>query len=126
MAVFTRPVTFASLDGSASLDAEAVIDTGSQYCLIPQEWAEQFGLPRLGEEDAELADGTMLRMVVAAVRVVMQGRARIVTALLGPSGVTPLIGASTLAEFSFGVDPAGERLIPQVVRLLQTTHWPTW
>lgn len=126
MGAFTRPVTFAALDGSASIDAEAVIDTGSTFALIPQDWAEQLRLPVLDEEDVELADGTVQRMRVAAVWLEMQGRTRVANVYLAPPGATPLIGASCLGVFGFGVDPEGQRLIPQVLRLLTLTNWPTW
>ena len=113
MPVFTRPATFQSIDGSASIDAEAVIGTGSTFSLIPEDWAEQLGLPLLGEDDMELADGTTRRMRLAAVWIEMQGRTRVITTTLGPPGATPLIGATTLGEFGFGVDPEGARLIPR-------------
>ena len=125
MAVFTRPATFSSIAGSSSIDAEAVIDTGSTFSLIPENWAEQLRLPLLGEDEMELADGTTRRMRLAAVWMELQGRTRVITATLGPAGAIPLLGATTLGEFGFGVDPAGERLIPQVLRLLTITNWPT-
>lgn len=125
MPVFSRPATFQSIDGSASIDAEAVIDTGSHFDLIPQTWVEELRLPILGEEDVDLADGSTTRMRIAAVWLEMLGRTRVVSAFVGSSNATPLIGASTLAAFGFGVDPQGERLIPRVFQLLTITRWPT-
>jgi len=126
LGVFTGAVTFASPDGTRSVDIEAVIDTGAEYSLIGQDLADRLGAIDLGNDEVVLAEGTVHTVKLAGVRLEMQGRVRVLTLWVGPAGVEALIGANCLAAFSFGVDPQGEQLIPQVPRLLAFTNWPTW
>lgn len=126
MGVFSRRVAAADITRSVAEEIDAIVDTDADYCLVPANLAEKLNLPSIGEQDVELGDGRIVYMPMVAVRLEMQGRIRIVAAFVGEPGATPVIGAKALAEFGFGVDPEGERLIPQVARLLATTGWPTW
>ena len=116
MPVFTAPATFQNANGTASIGVEVVINTGSEFDLIPETWLEQLHLPVVGEEEVDVADGIPLRMRIAAVSVTMLGRTRVVNAYVGPADTRPLIGSSTLSDFGFEVEPEG-RLLPQVFRL---------
>jgi len=47
------------------------------------------------------------------------------TTLILPDPAEPILGSQALITFRVGVEPYGEKLIPEVIRLLTMTGWRT-
>ncbi len=121
MGVFTKRVLFADLQRHATVEVDAVIDTGSSLCVVPEPVAILLGLQRIGLSDFILADGRMTTFPVAGLRVELEGKIGFITAAIGPEEAQPIIGASALEALGLGVEPGTEKLIPEVIRLLTMT-----
>ena len=125
MGVFAKRVRFADWLGRATAEVDAVIDTGSHYCAVPESLAVLLGLQAVGMDSVVLADGREAEFPVAGLRVELEGRVVFVTTLILPDPAEPLLGAQALSTFRIGVEPTGEKLIPEVIRLLAVTNWRT-
>lgn len=125
MGVFTKRVLFASWDRRATAVVEAVIDTGSHYCVVPESLAALLGLERAGRDRVVFADGRESEYPIAGLRVELEGRVIFITTLILPNPVEPILGSQALATFRVAVEPDTEKLIPEVIRLLTTAGWRT-
>lgn len=125
MGVFTKRVLFANWNRQAVADVDAVIDTGSHYCVVPESIASLLGLERAGKDRVVFADGREAEYPVAGLRVELEGRTIFITALVVPDPAEPILGSQALSTFRVGVEPNGEKLIPEVIRLLTMTGWRT-
>ena len=125
MGVFTKRVLFADLQRRVTSEIDAVIDTGSNYCVVPQSVAVLLGLQPVGMEWAVLADGREAEFPVAGLRIELEGRVIFTNAHLLSDPAEPILGAQALSTFRVGIDPTGEKLIPEVIRLLTMTNWQT-
>lgn len=125
MGVFTKRVLFADWLRRVTAEVDAVIDTGSNYCVVPESLAVLLGLQPVGMDWIVLADGREAEFPVAGLRVELEGRVVFVTTLILPDPAEPILGAQALSTFRVGVEPTGETLIPEVIRLLTITNWRT-
>ncbi|MBI2887866.1 MAG: aspartyl protease family protein [Chloroflexi bacterium] len=125
MGVFTKRVIFASWDRRAVAEVDAVIDTGSSPCLVPESLAQLLGLELVGTGEFVLADGRVTTFPVAGLRVELEGRVGFVTAAIASDTTQPILGAAALDALGLGVEPGTEKLIPEVIRLLTMTGWRT-
>lgn len=84
MGAFTKRVLFADLQRLATAEVDAVIDTGSSLCVVPESVAMLLGLQQIGSSDFILADGRMTTFPVAGLRVELEGKIGFITAAIGP------------------------------------------
>jgi len=73
MGVFTKRVLFANWNRSAVAEADAIIDTGSHYCVVPESLAQLLGLQIVGTDKIALADGREIEAPVAGLRIEFGG-----------------------------------------------------
>ena len=125
MGVFSKRVLFADLQRHATAEVDAVIDTGSTLCVVPESLASLLGLQSVGTAEFVLADGRMVGFPVAGLRIELEGRVAFITTAIGPEDAQPILGASALETLGLGVEPGTEKLIPEVIRLLTMTGWRT-
>lgn len=127
MPTFTKRVRFSNLAGTVSVETDAMVDTGSTFCQIPQEMAERLQLVPTSSRRLRFADGRVAEYPLADARVelVDLGEAVAIPVIIGDRGAAPLFGALALDAFSLGIDTEGRRLIPKVADLLSETQWPT-
>ncbi len=125
MGVFTKRVLFSDWLRQVTVEVDAVIDTGSQYCVVPESLAVLLGLQPAGTDWVVLADGREAEFPQAGLRVELEGRVIFITTLILPDPAEPILGAQALSTFRVGVEPTGEVLIPEVIRLLTITNWET-
>lgn len=125
MGVFSKRVLLADLSRQATAEVDAVIDTGSSLCLVPESVASLLGLEVVGTSDFILADGHLTSFPIAGMRLEIEGRVAFITTAIGPDDVQPLLGAQALEVIGFAVEPGTEKLIPEAIRLLTMTGWPT-
>ena len=89
-----------------------MVDTGATYTTLPREIVEDLGTPAIGSRQVVLADGREEEWPITYVWATVDGREGPTFSLIGPPGGPALLGAVTLEEFAFGVDPIAKRLIP--------------
>ena len=125
MGVFTKRVLFADLLRHATAEVDAVIDTGSSLCLVPENLAQLLGLELVGMGNFTLADGSTVVFPIAGLRVELEGKVGFITTAVVPNPAEPILGALALEALGLGVEPGTEKLIPEVIRLLTMTGWRT-
>jgi clan AA aspartic protease len=92
------------------MEVEALVDTGASYSVIPSSWAEQLYLKKIGESEAELADGTKKMMDrVAGLAVTFEGRTANATALVG--GNEFILGMEAMQQMDVICSPSHKKLM---------------
>lgn len=117
MGIFNVPVTVSNRETAASATVSALADTGSTFSAMPASLLRRLGIRPTGVRRLRLADGQvaeyptgMARFAIAGV----DGEARVV---FGHENIY-LLGATTLADLSFIVNPINRQLIPDVALLM--------
>jgi clan AA aspartic protease len=96
-----------------SLTIEALVDTGATMLILPADVVQCLGLPVRGHRKVRYADDRIETIPwVSGVKMEIQGREAIFSALVVPAGSTPLIGQIPLEELDFVVDPKSRELRP--------------
>jgi predicted aspartyl protease len=92
-----------------------LVDPGATRLVLPQAVAEELGLPiKASKVRVRYADRrSSLRAEVDSVRLILQGRDGLFTAMVEPKRDTALIGAIVLEDLDFLVDCAHQRLVPR-------------
>ena len=111
-------ITYASLrlshfgrDDIETLDADAVVDTGSNEMIVPALVAEQLKLGSLRPRTVRLADGTRATVpCVGPLRVESMGRDCVTDAIV--MGDQVLLGAVAMQSMDMIVHPASHSLLP--------------
>ncbi|MDY6785107.1 MAG: retroviral-like aspartic protease family protein [Cyanobacteriota bacterium] len=94
------------------LKVTALVDSGASMLTISESIKEQLQLPKVDEQQAELADGSVIGIeVVGPVEVRFKNRVAIVSALVLPGEAEVLLGAIPMQAMDVLVDPKQERLI---------------
>ena len=118
MGIFNVSVTVSNRATAASETVSALVDTGSTFSAMPASLLRRLGIRPTGIRRLRLANGQvaeyptgMARFEIAGV----DGEARVV---FGHENVY-LLGATTLEDLSFIVDPINRQLIPDVALLMR-------
>lgn len=115
---------YISEDQIKSLKVRALVDSGASMLVIPESIKQQLTLLKVDEQEAELADGTVINLeVVGPVEVRFENRKAIVSAMVVPGEVEILLGAIPMQAMDVLIDLKNERLIvnpksPDVARML--------
>ena len=70
------------------------------------------GIEVLERVSFKLADERVVEYEVGEARLRLDERERTTLIVFGPDDATPLLGATSLELFNFGVDPVGQSLVP--------------
>ncbi len=90
--------------------ADALIDTGATYTVIPRRLAEEIGAPRTGiYAEVKTANG-VVKLELTHVVLEMEGTRALEAVLVSDSLEIPLIGVRTLEGLGFRVDPTTGKL----------------
>ena len=106
-------VVNAELAGAKRERVRMLVDTGATYTVLPAELAKRLKItvaPR--RLNVRLADGRRKFMRVGTVFIRLLGREAADTALIGPAGIEPLLGAEALEALGLAVDPTSRKLKP--------------
>jgi clan AA aspartic protease len=96
-----------------TVEVPALVDTSATMLMIPADVAKRLGVPVRGRRKVRLADARLKEIpMVVGIRIEIRGRDAYVSALVGPTGSTPLIGQIPLEEMDFVVDPKSRELRP--------------
>jgi predicted aspartyl protease len=91
-----------------------VVDTGSNYLVLPAGVGDQLGLKQVGEVQVRYADRRRATKPLAGdVRVDLLGRSATFQAILEPDRDTALIGAIVLESLDLLVDCPRLQLVPR-------------
>ena len=91
--------------------ADARVDTGATFLVIPKRLVRQLGLDRLQTKQAKTPTGIASFEIYEPVRLTIQGRDCEVRVTEVDDSCPVLIGYIPLEMLDFVVDPRGERLI---------------
>ena len=87
-----------------------LVDTGSIDCLVPGKHLREIGLKPRAKRTYELADGTVIKLDIAAAEVEFMGEIVGSTVIFGPDDAEPILGVTALESVGIEVDPQSQRL----------------
>lgn len=89
-----------------------MVDTGASYSLISPALADRLGIVRFPDRlPVTLADGRQIQAEVGQVRVEIEGRVAMTTAIIAEC-CDPLLGVEALEMLGLAVDPTAGKLVP--------------
>jgi clan AA aspartic protease len=92
------------------MEVEALVDTGASFSVIPSNWADKLFLKKIGQSEAELADGSKKMMDrVAGLAVTFEGRTANATALIG--GNEFILGMEAMQQMDVVCSPSHKKLM---------------
>lgn len=91
---------------------ELIVDTGATYTTLPARLLQNLGTKPVGTIPIILADGRVVLKPYGGAWLNISGRAICATVLFGEENDLPLLGATSLEQAGFGVDPIKKCLIP--------------
>jgi predicted aspartyl protease len=93
-------------------NVDTVVDTGSTFTTIGRETLQRIGVQKIGTTEVTLANGNRVLKDYGGALLVVEGRPVICTVIFGDPGDLCLLGATTLEQACFGVDPLNKKLVP--------------
>jgi len=106
-------VVNAELAGAKRERVRMLVDTGATYTVLPADLAKRLKITEAPRRlNVRLADGRRKSMRVGTVFIRLLGREAADTALIGPAGIEPLLGAEALEALGLAVDPTSRKLKP--------------
>ncbi len=114
MGTFTLPIQIGDLSGSQFVEITALVDTGATYTTLPGSILTRLGIEQESHRRFELADNRIVEYPIGYARLRLNGDDNETVALVvfAPEDTSPLIGATTLENFSMAADPVHQRLVP--------------
>src|SRR5207247_9727151 len=101
----------AQLAGARRARVGILVDTGATYTVLPADLAKRLKITEApGRLKGRLADGRRKSMRLGTVFIRLLGREAADTALIGPRGIEPLLGAEALQALGLAVDPTSATL----------------
>jgi clan AA aspartic protease len=89
----------------------ALVDSGAYMLTLPAHLANQLGLRKLEQREAELADGSVRMLdIVGPVDVRFENRSTTVRAMVVPNG-EPLLGAIPMEDMDVLIHPREQKLV---------------
>ncbi len=127
MPIFRKRLRVYNAAASRSEEVDAVVDSGSIFCQVPQDMADRLELAPFATRRLRMADGRVVELGLANAMVELpeQGEVAATTMVIAQVGAAAILGTMALDSFGLGVDTAEQRLIPKVLELLTQTNWPT-
>lgn len=97
---------------------EAIVDTGATYSWIPKDILTRIRIKPVESRSLKIANGKIIKRKLGIILMTVHGKTMPTPVLFGNKGSTPLIGAVTLEELGFAVDPIHRTLVQTVAYLL--------
>jgi len=116
--VFKQTIEVSTSADGEFVPVEAMVDTGATYTWIPVETLEQLGVQPKYKRPFVMADGREITKEMGTIVVRINGREHPTPCIFGDRGSLPLLGAVTLEELGYGVDPVNQRLVEVTAYLL--------
>ncbi len=94
-----------------SMQTTILVDSGAYMLTLPEHLQLQLGLETLGEQEAELADGSIRLLKIAGpVQIRFENRMSITTAMIIPGGEA-LLGAIPMEDLDVIIHPREQKLV---------------
>jgi clan AA aspartic protease len=116
--VFKQSIEISTSADGQFVSVEAMVDTGATYTWIPAETLDQLGVQPKYTRPFIMADGREIQKEMGTIVVRINGREHPTPCIFGDRGSLPLLGAVTLEELGYGVDPVNQRLVEITAYLL--------
>lgn len=101
----------------ASESVQFLVDSGASYTLLPKQVWEKLGLVPKRTQTFILADGTKIDRNISECRIEILDSEGHTPVVLGEEGDDALLGAVTLEEFGFVLNPFNRTLQSMQLRL---------
>ena len=118
LGTFQHEISVMSADGQRTHAFDAWVDTGAHYSQIPASVLANLGYHPNATRQVLLADGSLTESPIGAVMMQLNGEIQPVLCLFAKEGADPLLGATSLENFSLAADPVNKTLIPVRARQL--------
>ncbi len=92
-------------------EAELLVDSGATYTCLPKDIVEKLGLKKLGSIKVQLANGSFIEKNYGGA-IIFEGKPVMTTIIFATDGDIPVLGATTLEQAAFAIDPVGQHLVP--------------
>ena len=112
MGTFNVRATVGNPDTAAREPVSALVDTGSTFSMLPADMLRRLGIAPTRTRRLRLANGSIEEYQTGTAHFEVDGRDGIARVVFGPESVY-MLGATTLEDLSFAVDPVNKRLIPE-------------
>ena len=112
MGMFNITIQIANLNGEHFEDVEVMADTGAVTTVIPRPILAGLGITPTRRETFQYAGGEQVQLDMAEARARVSERETVTWVIFGEEGMSPLLGAYTLAGAFLAVDPYNQQLIP--------------
>ena len=97
---------------------EAIVDTGATYSWVPEDLLKRLGIKPQEIRPLKIASGKVIRRKLGWALVSVRKKTVPTPVLFGETGSEVLLGAITLEELGFAVDPIHRTLVPATAYLL--------
>lgn len=87
-----------------------LVDTGAVDSLVPGKFLRQIGLVPRAERTSELADGSEVKLKIAAGELEFMGELVGTTLIFGADDAEPILGVTALESVGIEVDPRSHKL----------------
>lgn len=111
MDCFTYPIQIAKTNDSKFERIEALVDTRELYSILPASTLKRLGIAPTDTREFQLADGSIIDMDIAEVRIRVDGRQAGTIVVFGEEDEAPRMGSYSLEGLRLCADAANKRLI---------------
>ena len=100
-------------------DVRMLVDTGAAWTWVPKDILDRLGHKPTVKRRLQTADKRIIERDAGMVTIRIGEEVLATLTVFGDEGSIPLLGATTLQQFSLAPDPVNERLVP-IVGVLAT------
>lgn len=104
-------------DKSKAIKGEFLVDSGAFYTVLPKRMVEKLGLKTDYNQKFSLADGSSVTRPISSAYINFEGRRAASPVILGKIGDSPLMGALTLENLGYILNPLNRTLHPAKLNL---------
>lgn len=97
---------------------EAIVDTGATYSWVPEDLLKRLDIKPLEVRPLKIASGKVSKRKLGLALFTVRDKTMPTPVLFGDKGSEVFLGAITLEELGFTVDPLHRTLVPAIAYLL--------
>ena len=114
MGAFYVTIEVRDAKGESSEEVRALADSGAAWSWLPKDILERLGHKPTRRRRLQTADNKIIERDAAFVPIRIGDETNPSLCIFGDVGSIPLLGATTMQEFSLAPDPVKEILVPTV------------